>query len=355
MTQQNTMVAMSGGVDSSVALWLALNQGYSCRGAYMQMCGKALLGHEPGTDAQDAAAVAQRLQVPFSILDGTQAFIRQVAEPFIQAYENGLTPNPCITCNKTIKFGLLLDKALEMGCDTLITGHYARVCRDEDTGRYLLKKAADENKDQSYFLACLNQEQLSHVRLPLGELTKDQVRKIAEEQGFVNARKRDSQDICFIPDGDHVGFMERYRGKAYPTGDYLDLAGNVVGQHKGAAGYTIGQRKGLGVALGAPAYVCAKDMKKNTVTLGPNEALFKKALRAKDWNWFPFPALKEPIRVLAKARYRHIPQWATVYPEDNGYARVVFDEVQRAITPGQAVVLYDGDTVVGGGTITEVL
>lgn len=355
MTQQNAMVAMSGGVDSSVALWLALKEGYTCRGAYMQMCSKALLGHEPGTDSQDAAAVAQRLHVPFSTLDGTQAFIRQVAEPFIHAYENGLTPNPCITCNKTIKFGLLLEQALQMGCDTLITGHYARVCHDKDTGRYLLKKAADGNKDQSYFLACLNQEQLSHIRLPLGELTKDQVRKIAEEQGFINARKRDSQDICFIPDGDHVGFMERYRAKPYPRGDYLDLAGNVLGQHKGAAGYTIGQRKGLGIALGAPAYVCAKDMEKNTVTLGPNEALFKTALRAKDWNWFPFPTLKEPIRVLAKARYRHTPQWATVIPEEGGYARVEFDEAQRALTPGQAVVLYDSDTVVGGGTITEVL
>ena len=346
---------MSGGVDSSVALWLALNKGYSCQGAYMQMCSKALLGHEPRADAQDAAAVAQRLQVPFSVLDGTQAFIRHVAEPFISAYENGSTPNPCITCNKTIKFGLLLEQALQMGCNTLITGHYARVCRDEDTGRFLLKKAADENKDQSYFLACLNQAQLSHICLPLGELTKDQVRKIAEEQGFINARKRDSQDICFIPDGDHVGFMERYRGKAYPQGDYLDLAGNVVGKHNGAAGYTIGQRKGLGIALGAPAYVCAKDMKKNTVTLGPNEALFKRALRATDWNWFPFPALTEPLRVLAKVRYRHAPQWATVTPEENGYARVEFDQPQRAITAGQAVVLYDGDTVVGGGTITEIL
>ena len=355
MIKHKALVAMSGGVDSSVALWLAKNEGFSCQGAYMQMCSQALLGREPGVDAKDAAAVARRLQVPFCTLDGTREFIRQVAEPFIQAYEAGLTPNPCITCNKTIKFGLLLEQAIQMGCDTLITGHYARVCQDEHTGRYLLKKAVDENKDQSYFLACLNQEQLCHVRLPLGELTKDQVRKIAQEQGFINARKRDSQDICFIPDGDHVGFMERYRGKPYPQGEYLDLAGNTVGQHKGAAGYTIGQRKGLGIALGAPAYVCAKDMEKNTVTLGPNEALFKTTLRAKDWNWFPFPALNESIRVLAKVRYRHIPQWASVIPEEDGFARVEFDEPQRAITPGQAVVLYDGDTVVGGGTITEVL
>lgn len=352
--KNNALVAMSGGVDSSVALWLTLQAGFSCRGAYMQMCSKALLGQEPGQDAQDAAAVAQRLDIPFCTLDATRDFTALVAEHFVTAYEAGLTPNPCIQCNKTMKFGLLLQKALEMGCDTLVTGHYARVCRDEQTGRYLLKKAKDENKDQSYFLACLSQEQLSHVYLPLGALTKEQVRQIAQEQGFINARKRDSQDICFIPDGDHVGFMERYRGKGYPAGDYLDLTGKVLGQHKGAAGYTIGQRKGLGIALGAPAYVCAKDMKANTVTLGPNEALFKKGLRAVDWNWFPFPALDAPIRVLAKVRYRHIPQRATVYPEETGAARVEFDEPQRAITTGQAVVLYDADTVIGSGTITEV-
>ena len=355
MVKGNAMVAMSGGVDSSVALWLALQEGFSCRGVYMQMCSKALLGQEPAKDARDAAAVAHRLQIPFTILDGTEEFISKVAEPFVAAYEAGLTPNPCIQCNKAMKFGMLLDRALEAGCDTLITGHYAQVCRDEATGRYLLKKAADENKDQSYFLACLNQDQLSHIRLPLGALTKDQVRKIAQQQGFINARKRDSQDICFIPDGDHVAFMQRYRGKVYPQGDYLDLAGNTVGRHNGAAGYTIGQRKGLGIALGAPAYVCAKDMEKNTVTLGPNEALFKTSLRANKWSWFPFPALTQPIRVMAKVRYRHIPQWATVYPEENGFARVEFDTPQRAITAGQAVVLYDADTVVGGGTITQVL
>ena len=355
MDKKRALVAMSGGVDSSVALWLTLGAGYDCRGAYMQMCSRALLGQEPNNDAKDAAAVAKRLDVPFCALDGTEAFTRLVAENFVSAYEAGLTPNPCIQCNKTIKFGILLEKALEMGCHTLVTGHYARIVQDADTGRYLLKKAADENKDQSYFLACLDQKQLRHVHLPLGELTKDQVRQIAESQGFINARKRDSQDICFIPDGDHIGFMTRYRGTSYPPGDYLDLQGNVVGHHNGAAGYTIGQRKGLGIALGAPAYVCAKDMQRNTVTLGPNEALFKTTLRATDWNWFPFPALTEPIRVLAKVRYRHIPQWATVYPEENGTARVEFDEPQRAITTGQAVVLYDGDTIVGGGTITEVL
>ena len=355
MTQRKALVAMSGGVDSSVALFLTKKAGFSCMGAYMQMCSRALLGREPNDDASDAKAIAQKLDTPFTLLDGKDAFSAHVAEHFVAAYEAGLTPNPCFQCNKTIKFGLLLNLALEMGYDTLVTGHYARVEQDAATGRFLLKKALDENKDQSYFLAGLNQQQLAHVRLPLGELTKEQVRQIAQAQGFINARKRDSQDICFIPDGDHIAFMERYRGATYPEGDYLDLQGHVIGRHKGAAGYTIGQRKGLGIALGAPAYVCAKDMKNNTVTLGPNEALFRTALRADNWSWFPFPALTEPIRVLAKVRYRHTPQWATVYPEPEGFARVIFDEPQRAITTGQAVVLYEGDTVIGGGTITEIL
>ena len=355
MQQQKALVAMSGGVDSSVALWLACREGFSCQGAYMQMCSRELLGHEPSADSLDAQAVAQRLQIPFQVLDARQDFVQRVVEPFVSAYETGWTPNPCFVCNKTIKFGLFLNHAIGAGFDKVVTGHYARILQDPESGRYLLKKAMDEGKDQTYFLAGLSQEQLAHIHLPLGELTKDQVRTIATEQGFINARKRDSQDICFIPDGDHVGFMERYRRAGYPEGDYLDLDGKKIGRHKGAAGYTIGQRKGLGIALGAPAYVCAKDMKNNTVTLGPNEALFRSTLRAIDWNWLPFPTLNAPMRVLAKVRYRHAPQWATVYPEEGNTARVAFDEPQRAITPGQAVVLYDGDTVVGSGTITEVL
>ena len=185
-------------------------------------------------------------------------------------------------------------------------------------------------------------------------MTKGQTRALAEEQGFIDAHKHDSQDICFVPDGDYVAFMERYTGKHYPEGDFLDLEGHVVGKHQGAVGYTLGQRKGLGLAMGTPVYVCAKDMAKNTVTIGPNEALFSKVLRAHDWNWFPFPALTEPMRVTAKARYNQPPQPATVYPEADGFARVEFDEPQRALTPGQAVVLYQEDLVVGGGTITEV-
>lgn len=346
---------MSGGVDSSVAAKLMLQRGFDCVGATMQLCSNALLGRKENQAAPDPAAdarsVADRLGIDFYVLDAEMLFQKQVVDRFISCYEQGGTPNPCIVCNKHIKFDYLLQQAKALGCEYIVTGHYARITKDENSGRFLLHKAADKAKDQSYFLACLNQEQLSHAIFPLGELTKEQVRKIAAEQGFITAKKKDSQDICFIPDGDYVAFMRRYTGKDYTPGDYLDLNGNVVGKHQGAVSYTIGQRKGLGIALGEPMYVCSKDMEKNTVTVGPDSALFTDTLLADNWNWIAFPALAEPIRVRARIRYRHTEQPATVYPEENGVARVIFDEPQRAITPGQAVVLYDGDTVVGSGTI----
>ncbi len=351
MTKNTAMIAMSGGVDSAVAAYLMQQQGYTCMGAYMRM-------YDTGTlspDAADAAQIASRLGFPFHVMDARALFEARVICDFISSYESGLTPNPCIQCNRHLKFGKFLDRARKLGCDTVVTGHYAQIRQDEATGRYLLCRAADPAKDQSYVLYTLTQAQLAHVRLPLGALTKTQVRAIAEAQGFVSARKQDSQDICFVPDGDYVAFMKHHTGKDYAPGDYLDLEGNVVGRHKGAVAYTLGQRRGLGVALGTPVYVCAKDMDANTVTVGPNEALFSKGLRAADWNWFPFPALTGPLRVQAKARYNQQPQPATVYPEDGGHARVEFDAPQRAITPGQAVVLYDGDLVIGGGTITEAI
>lgn len=349
MEHTKALIAMSGGVDSSVAAWLMQAAGYLCAGAHLRMW------DADDSSAADAEAVATRLGMEFYALEANAEFRQRVVDGFICAYEQGLTPNPCFECNRTMKFGLLLDRALELGYDKVVTGHYARIRRDPASGRYMLHKAADSAKDQTYFLACLTQQQLAHAAFPLGELTKEQVRAIAAEQGFVNARKRDSQDICFVPDGDYVRFMKEYTGKDYPAGDFLDLAGNVVGKHCGAVSYTLGQRKGLRIALGAPVYVCAKDMAKNTVTVGPNEALYATTLRADNWNWLPFPALTAPIRVKAKARYRHTEQPATVYPEEGGFARVVFDEPQRAMTPGQAVVLYDGDMVVGSGTITEIL
>ena len=341
------LIGMSGGVDSSVAVHLMMRAGFDCIGGTMLL-------HDGTPDAaQDAEAVAARLGIPFYVFDLSERFLKAVMDDFVGCYERGLTPNPCIVCNRYLKFGAFLDIAREMGCDCVVTGHYAKI--EEENGRFLLKKAADEAKDQTYFLYTLTQEQLAHTRFPLGELTKAEARAIAEEQGFINAKKRDSQDICFVPDGDYMAFMERYTGKTYENGNYLDLSGKVVGRHKGAVAYTLGQRKGLGLAMGAPVYVCDKDMAANTVTVGPNEALFHSSLRAADWNWIAIEGLKEPIRVMAKARSRMIEQPATVYPEEGGFARVEFDEPQRAITPGQAVVLYDGDTVVGGGTITAVL
>ena len=352
MSQNKVLVAMSGGVDSSVAAYLIQQQCNHCAGGIMRLCDEALLGHPCNADAvEDAQAVADRLGIPLYIFDETEAFRTQVVDRFIRCYEEGGTPNPCIDCNRHIKFDVLLQRAKSLGFDYIATGHYAKIAQDQQTGRYLLYRAGDKSKDQSYFLAGLTQEQLGHIRFPLGELTKEQARSIAEEQGFINARKRDSQDICFIPDGDYKAFMERYTQKTYPAGDYLDTAGKIVGRHSGAVGYTIGQRKGLGIAMGEPVYVCAKDMENNTVTLGKNEDLMRSALRAENWNFIPFAQLTEPMRVMAKVRYRHTEQPATVYPD----GRVIFDAPQRAITTGQAVVLYDGDLIVGSGTITEVL
>jgi len=341
------LIAMSGGVDSSVAAHLMLEKGADCIGATMLLCGDLA----PGTGAEDAKAVADRLNIPFYVFDHTALFRKKVVDAFVQCYEEGGTPNPCLYCNRHLKFDALLREALDLGCDHVVTGHYARIEKDEKTGRFLLKKAADSAKDQSYFLSCLTQHQLAHTLFPLGDKTKEQVRNIAEAEGFVTAQKKDSQDICFIPDGDYRSFLERYTGKDYPAGDYLDLSGKVVGKHNGAVGYTIGQRKGLGIALGEPAYVCSKNMQANTVTVGPNTALFSKILIAEDMNWIAIENLTEPMRCKARIRYRHTEQLATIYPLPDGKAKVEFDEPQRAITPGQTVVLYDGDTVIGGGTI----
>ena len=354
------LIAMSGGVDSSAAAWLTRQAGYDCMGAMMRMFDSDILPCGDSTccsldDAEDARSVARKMGMPFHVFNAKACFAEHVIGDFIRSYENGLTPNPCINCNRHLKFDYFLQQAQILGCEKIVTGHYARITFDEASGRWLLRKAADASKDQSYVLYCLTQEQLSHTLLPLGELSKEEARAIAQEQGFINARKKDSQDICFVPDGDYVAFMEHYTGKHYEPGDFLDLDGKVVGTHRGAVCYTLGQRKGLGLAMGAPVYVCGKDMEKNTVTVGPNEALFATTLRADSWNWIPFPELTEPMQVTARARYNQKEQPAVVYPEENGFARVVFAQPQRAMTPGQAVVLYSGDLVVGGGTIREII
>ncbi len=344
---EKALIAMSGGVDSSVAAFLTQQQGFACVGAMMHL-------HQV-LDTTDAQHVAQQLSIPLHILDMTQEFRTHVIDHFTGSYEAGYTPNPCIVCNKQLKFGSLLQAALDLGCQHIVTGHYARIQKDEKSGRSLLYKAADHRKDQSYFLYSLDQHQLSHIRFPLGTHTKEQIRKIAEAQGLVNARKKDSQDICFVPDGNYVAFLEGARGTPYPAGAYLDPEGKVVGKHKGAVSYTRGQRKGLGLAMGTPVYVCSKDMQANTVTVGPESLLFNTTLLAEHWNWIAFDSLTEPLRCFAKARSRMVEQPATVYPQADGRIKVVFDSPQRAITTGQALVLYDGELVLGGGTIAEVL
>ena len=342
------MAALSGGVDSSVAVYLLQKAGYDCSGSIMTL-------HAPAPDSiADAKSVADRLGIPFYVMECQDLFRNCVIADFIAAYEKGDTPNPCITCNRHLKFSHFLKEAEKLGCEMIATGHYARIRKDENTGRYLLLRAKDSAKDQSYFLYMLTQAQLSRVLFPLGELTKPDVRQLAEENGFVNAKRKDSQDICFVPDGDYVAFMEQYKGVPYVNGAFLDLDGNRVGTHKGAVAYTLGQRKGLGLAMGAPVYVCGKDMEKNTVTVGPEENLFSTTLIAENCNWFPFEDLTTPIEVTAKARYRHKEQPATVSPLLNGRVQVVFHSPQRALTTGQAVVFYDGETVIGGGTICQI-
>ena len=359
MDGKKALIGMSGGVDSSVAALLMLRAGYECIGATMRLYDNDMIGLKKGhtccslDDVEDARSVARRLGMPYQVFNFKGDFKEKVIDKFIATYEAGGTPNPCIDCNKCLKFDTLCRRAITLGYDYVVTGHYARIdCVD---GRYRLRKALDDKKDQSYVLYNLSQEQLAHTLFPLGELHKDQVRAIAEENGFINARKHDSQDICFVPDGDYSAFLERYTGKHYPAGDFLDERGRVVGKHRGAVCYTLGQRKGLGLAMGAPVYVCGKDMEKNTVTVGPNEALFSSALRGNNWVWYPFPELTEPVRVTVKTRHSQTEQPGTVYPEAGGFARVEFDVPQRAVTPGQAVVVYQGDLVVGGGTITEAI
>ena len=358
---RRVLVAMSGGVDSSVTAWLLQQAGYDCAGATMRLYRSTDLGEAchktccAETDIEDAGDVAFRLGIPFEVLDYTPLFRERVIRSFLLAYEQGLTPNPCIDCNRYLKFEAMMDYALQHGFDAIATGHYARVVCEESSGRWQLKKALDESKDQSYVLYMLTQEQLAHLLLPLGERHKTEIRAVAEEQGFINARKRESQDICFVPDGDYAAFLERWSGKIWPEGDILDLQGKVLGRHRGALRYTVGQRRGLDLPMGERVYVCAKDMEHNTVTVGPESALYSPALLAGRMNWLSIPEPSGPIRVSARTRYRQTETPATATPLPGGRMRLVFDEPKRAVTAGQAVVLYDGDLVLGGGTILEAI
>lgn len=354
----HALIAMSGGVDSSVAAMLMCKAGYECIGVTMKLYDNEDVGLSKNhicctlDDVEDARIVAHQLGMRFYVMNFKEDFSHQVIDRFVDAYERGDTPNPCIDCNRYMKFAKLYDRAKAVGFGTIVTGHYARVEYDEEKGRWLLKKARNLAKDQSYVLYFMTQDQLAHTRFPLGEYAdKEKVRELAEEYHFVNARKHDSQDICFVPDGNYGDFIERRTGKKYESGDFVDQQGHVLGQHKGLLRYTIGQRKGLGLALPAPLYVRRKDMAKNQVILSPEKDLYTKELLAKDFNWISCEPPKEPIKVTAKTRYRakEAPAMAQALPD--GTVKVVFEEPVRAVTGGQAVVLYDEDVVVGGGTI----
>ena len=350
-----TIVAMSGGVDSSVAAWILKNSGYDCIGAMMK-----LYEHEDtettrdGTccgaqDASDARAVAFRLGIPFYVFNFTDSFHNEVISRFIDAYKNGLTPNPCIDCNRYLKFDRFMHRAAEIGCDLIATGHYAQITKSN--GRYLLKKGIDSSKDQSYVLYSMTSAQLEKTRFPLGGMTKTQVREIALNEGFINAKKHDSQDICFVPDGKYDDFIEKHGDFHAKRGKFVDIEGNYLGEHMGIHRYTIGQRKGLGLSAAQPLYVCNIDPETNTVIVGSNDEVFGNTLIARDINLVAVDSIKTSLRVMAKIRYNHIEQPATVWQLDEDTIRVEFDKPQRAITKGQAVVLYDSDIVIGGGTI----
>ena len=354
---RKAIIAMSGGVDSSVAALLTKETGDECIGATMKLFHNEDIGVKREKtccsldDVEDARNVCYRMGIRYYVFNFSERFKEDVMDRFVDAYEHGATPNPCIDCNRYLKFDKMFQRMRELEYDYIVTGHYARVEYDEEKNRYLLKKAVDDTKDQSYVLYMLTQEQLAHISLPLGGLRKTGVREIAEKHGFVNARKHDSQDICFVPDGDYAKFIEQYTGRKSIPGDFVDTEGNILGKHKGIIHYTLGQRRGLGIPAASRLYVCDISPKTNQVVLGNNEDLFHSELTATKVNLISCESLKEPMRLKAKIRYRHPEQEAVAWQTEDGVLHVRFDKPQRAITRGQAVVLYDGDIVVGGGVI----
>ena len=347
---------MSGGVDSAACVLLLQKQGYDVSGVTLR------LHHykdRPGTcgsadDIEEAGRVAAQMGISHRVLDLCDLFRREVMGHFVSEYCAGRTPNPCLDCNRELKFGAMLDWALDHGFDYVSTGHYARVGFDAASGRHLLLRGVDAHKDQSYVLYQMTQRQLAHLLLPVGEYSKPEIRALAADFGLENAQKPDSQDICFVPDGDYVRFLREFGGVTPEPGDFVDTSGRVLGRHRGLVAYTAGQRKGLGVSADRPLYVLSKDAKHNTVLLGDDAELFSSALLALRVNWIITPPA-EPLRVTAKTRYSQRESAATVTPLDDGAVRVDFDEPQRAITAGQAVVFYRGDVVAGGATIDKAL
>ena len=357
MCSKKALIAMSGGVDSSVAALLTKQKGFDCIGCTMKLYESENDDvYQPHTccslnDVEDARSVAFKLGMPYYVFNFSDEFKEKVIDKFINCYRQGITPNPCIDCNRYLKFDKLYNRAKVPGCDYIVTGHYARI--DFDGKKYLLKKAVDETKDQSYVLYSMTQEQLRHTMFPLGAINKIETRKIAAENGFVNSAKPDSQDICFVPKGDYASVIEKYSNLKSESGEFVNKNGEKIGPHKGIINYTIGQRKGLGISAPEPLYVCDICARENKVVLGSNKDLFDDTLFVKDFNWISGVCPKEAVKCKVKIRYRQKEQDAILYPLEKGIVKIKFDNPQRAITSGQAAVAYDGDIVLGGGVIIK--
>ena len=345
----NILVAMSGGVDSTAAALLLRQQGYEAIGVTLLLADRGEAGRR---DVDDARRAAHRLGMEHIVLDERALFQKEVVDRFIRGYRDGETPNPCVDCNRLIKFGRLLEHARDLSADAVATGHYARIESDPESGRFLLKRGRDPGKDQSYVLYSLTQDQLAHVRLPLGDHTKDEIRKLVEKDGLIPADRPESQDICFVPDGDYAAFIEEQRQVQSEPGDFVDASGRVLGRHNGLIRYTVGQRKGIGIAAEHPLYVLRKDPKANRVVLGPSEALDTRELHARSFNWILKEKADKPMTVTVRTRYHQKEQAGTLVPPDpDGTVRILLDQPVRAAAPGQAVVCYQGEDVVGGGTL----
>ena len=354
---KKVVVGMSGGVDSSVAAYLLKQQGYDVVGVTMQIWQDE--SHEEienkggccGLSAvDDARRVAAMLDIPYYVMNFKSEFKRDVIDYFVREYLAGRTPNPCIACNRYVKWESLLTRSIQIGADYIATGHYARIC-ELPNGRYAIRNSVTAKKDQTYALYNLTQEQLKRTLMPIGDYTKEQVRKIAEDIGLMVAGKPDSMEICFVPDNDYASFIEKETGVTSVPGDFVDVDGNVIGKHKGVIHYTVGQRKGLGIALGKPAFVVAIRPEQNQVVIGEDRDVYTERLYANNLNFMAVDDISEPVHVKAKIRYSHEGAYCTVRKIDSDTIECIFDQPVRAVTPGQAVVLYDGEYVLGGGTI----